>query len=89
MPARDHEVREQHPADRTLAGWNTQLLARRVTQLGDLACTAPWDKRLRDLWREMFDVRAREFPNDPTPAFDLSAQLLANQFFLELVGLDD
>jgi hypothetical protein len=70
-------------------GWDTGLLARRVTQLGDLAYTAPWGRKLRDLWREIFDLRARENPNEPTLAFDLSAQLLANQFFAELVGQDD
>jgi hypothetical protein len=70
-------------------GWDTELLARRVVQLGDLAYTAPWGQGLRRLWRDIFEERAREQRDNPTLAFDLTAALLANEFFLELVGRDD
>jgi hypothetical protein len=70
-------------------GWDTALLAQRIVQLGDLAYAAPWGERLRALWKDLFDRRAREHPNDPTLAFDLTAQIMANEYFVNLVGPDD
>ena len=70
-------------------GWDTAVLARRVVQLGDLAYTAPWDDRLRSIWRGLFEERAREHPDQPALGFDLTAAVMADEFFLNLVAPDD
>jgi hypothetical protein len=71
------------------AGWEPELLAKRITQLGDAAFATPWDKALRTIWSEDYERLVREFPNDATLAFDLSAAILSEQSFARLVGLED
>ena len=49
----------------------------------------PWDPRLRAVWSKEYEERVREFPNDPTLAFDLTAAIMAEESFKQLVGTDD
>lgn len=71
-------------------GWNVELLTRRVIQLGPHAAVRPWDDHLRLLWRHRFDSLSETAatPHDDL-AFDATAQVLAQQSFLDLfVGGD-
>jgi hypothetical protein len=69
--------------------WNPELLALRINQLGDAAFATPWDAGLRATWSKEFEQHAREFPDDPTLAFDLTAAVMAAQSFARLVGPQD
>lgn len=66
-----------------------ELLALRITQLGDAAFAMPWDAGLRATWSKEYEQHARDFPDDPTLAFDLSAAIMAEQSFVRLVGRQD
>lgn len=83
-PADDDDF--THWAD---AGWDPELLALRVTQLGDAAVTIPWDAALRDRWRSEFDGLSQEEQADPGRGYLLTAEMLADQQFRTLMGRDD
>ena len=70
-------------------GWNPELLAQRINQLGDVAFARPWDPPLRAVWSKEYEQHVRDFPNDPMLAFDLTAAIMAEQSFAQLVGPDD
>ncbi len=70
-------------------GWNPELLALRLNQLGDAAFATPWDPGLRAIWSKEYQEHVRDFPNDPTLAFDLTAAITAELSFAQLVGLED
>jgi hypothetical protein len=70
-------------------GWDPELLALRVTQLGDYAVTMPWDRQLRELWRDRYDRLPEEQRRDPNTAYLLTAEQLADQSFITLMGPQD
>lgn len=70
-------------------GWDPELLARRVTQLGDAAVTIPWDTNLRQTWAYKYSQLSEEQRNDPEIAYDLTSWQLSTQSFLTLMGEDD
>ncbi|WP_426595569.1 hypothetical protein ACPPVS_08270 [Cellulomonas sp. McL0617] len=71
------------------AGWDPELLALRVTQLGDAAVTIPWDAELREKWRFAFDHLSPQERADPERAYLLTAELLADRPFVTLMDTDD
>jgi hypothetical protein len=71
------------------AGWEPELLAKRITQLGDAAFMTPWDPNLRSIWSEEYERCARDYPDDPCLAYDITAAILSQQSFARLVGPDD
>jgi hypothetical protein len=76
--------------DRWVAeGWDPELLARRITQLGDAAVAVPWDKQLRDVWAYKFKQLTKEQRLDPNIAYDLTSWQLSTDSFLTLMGQDD
>ena len=70
-------------------GWDTSLLALRIAQLGDLAFTAPWSPAMHGLWYEEFRRRSAVDPDDPNLAFSLTAEMMAEHYFADLVGPRD
>ena len=69
--------------------WDPELLALRVTQLGDYAVTIPWDRQLREMWRDRYDRLPEEQRRDPNTAYLLTAEHLADQSFITLMGQQD
>lgn len=69
--------------------WDPELLALRVTQLGDCAVTIPWDRQLREVWQNQYDLLAEEQRRDPNTAYLLTAEQLADQSFITLMGQQD
>jgi hypothetical protein len=70
-------------------GWDPELLALRITQLGDAAVTIPWDRQLRDVWADKFKQLTEEQRQDPNIAYDLTSWQLSTDSFLTLMGQDD
>jgi hypothetical protein len=70
-------------------GWDPELLALRVTQLGDAAVTVPWDKQLRGIWAQKYQLLTEEQRQDPNIAYDLTSWQLSTDSFLTLMGQDD
>jgi hypothetical protein len=70
-------------------GWDPELLAHRITQLGDAAVTIPWDRQLRDMWAYKFNQLTEEQRQDPNIAYDLTSWQLSTDSFLTLMGQDD
>src|SRR5215471_11729861 len=66
--------------------WNPELLAYRVTQLGDYAVAIPWDRHLREEWQKKFNSLTEEKRQDPNEAYLLTAEHLADQSFITLMG---
>jgi hypothetical protein len=71
------------------AGWDPELLALRVTQLGDAAVTVPWDASLRQTWEYKYNQLTEEQRNNPEIAYDLTSWQLSTQSFLALMGEGD
>jgi hypothetical protein len=69
--------------------WDPELLALRVTQLGDYAVTIPWDRQLRELWLYQYNQLSEEQRGDPNAAYLLTAEQLADQSFITLMGQED
>jgi hypothetical protein len=69
--------------------WDPELLALRVTQLGDYAVTIPWDRQLREVWRGRYKQLPEEQRRDPNAAYLLTAEQLADQSFVTLMGQQD
>lgn len=65
--------------------WDPDLLALRVTQLGDHAVVCPWDGSLRGEWQN----RMEHPPSVPEDAFNVTASVLADAPLRLLMGLDD
>ena len=70
-------------------GWDPELLALRVVQLGDAAVTIPWDHELRTRWRDAFLALPETAREDPSRAFLLTSEHLADLPFSKLMGADD
>jgi hypothetical protein len=70
-------------------GWDPESLAMRVTQLGDSAVTIPWDMQLRREWQDRFDSLSEAQKKDPSRAYLLTAEQLADRSFVTLVGEED
>lgn len=71
-------------------GWDVELLTRRVVQLGPHAAVRPWDNNLRLLWRHRFDALAATAATPQNDlAFDVTAQVLAQLSFLDLLDQGD
>jgi hypothetical protein len=67
-------------------GWNVQLLAERVVQLGDRAVVRPWDDNLRGLWQHRFKAATAANPAyGDELAFDTTAQMMAELSFVDLL----
>ena len=71
------------------AGWDPELLALRVTQLGDAAVTIPWDHQLRAMWKRAYEQLTGEQRENPAAAYILTAEQLADMSFLTLMGRED
>lgn len=69
--------------------WDPELLALRVTQLGDYAVTIPWDRQLREQWQDRYNRLPEEVRRDPNAAYLLTAEQLADQSFITLMGEQD
>jgi hypothetical protein len=70
-------------------GWDPELLALRITQLGDAAVTIPWDRQLRNIWAYKFKQLTEEQRQDPNIAHDLTSWQLSAHSVLTLMGQDD
>jgi hypothetical protein len=70
-------------------GWDPELLALRITQLGDAAVTIPWDRQLRNIWAYKFKQLTEEQRQDPNIAYDLTSWQLSAHSVLTLMGQDD
>jgi hypothetical protein len=70
-------------------GWDPELLALRITQLGDAAVTVPWDTGLRGMWAYKYKQLTEEQRKDPNIAYDLTSWQLSTDSFLTLMGQDD
>lgn len=71
------------------AGWDPELLALRVNQLGDHAVVIPWDPRLRDGWQAKWWAMPSEERNLPEAAFNLTAAMTADLPLTRLMGIGD
>lgn len=71
------------------AGWDPELLALRVTQLGDAAVTIPWDEGLRATWASKYEQLTEEQRKDPEAAYDVTSWELSTHSFVTLVGETD
>lgn len=69
--------------------WDPELLALRVNQLGDYAVAIPWDRQLREKWQERYDHLTDEQRRNPNTAYLLTAEHLADQSFITLMGQQD
>lgn len=70
-------------------GWDPELLALRITQLGDAAVAVPWDSQLRETWAYKYKQLNEEQRQDPNIAYDLTSWQLSTDSFLTLMGQDD
>ena len=69
--------------------WDPELLALRVTQLGDHAVATPWDRTLREVWRYRYEQLTDAQRADPGAAYDLTASQMAEQSFVRLLDKQD
>ena len=69
--------------------WDPELLALRVNQLGDYAVTIPWDRQLRAQWQDRYDRLSEQERENPNAAYLLTAEQLADQSFITLMGQQD
>lgn len=70
-------------------GWEPELSAKRITQLGDAAVTVPWDSEMRHRWREKVSRLPPAQESDADRDYLSSAEVLADFSFAQLLGTDD
>lgn len=70
-------------------GWEPELLAHRVTQLGDHAVVTPWDPGLREGWRQNWWGMSAAEREDPEAPFLLTAAMMADLPLVRLMGEED
>jgi len=70
-------------------GWNPELLAYRVTQLGDHAVVCPWDPGLRSGWEARWWALPADVRDNPEAAFTTTAVMMAEQSLIMLMGEED
>lgn len=66
-------------------GWAPDLLASRVTQLGDHAVVCPWNETLRRLWESRMTSPSAQ----PEDAFTTTGAMIAEQSLRTLMGEED
>lgn len=70
-------------------GWDPELLARRVTQLGDHAVVTPWDANLQAAWTQSWWALPSDDRDDPEAPFILTAAMMADLPLATLMGTAD
>jgi hypothetical protein len=70
-------------------GWDPELLALRITQLGDHAAAVPWDRTLREVWSDRYNQLSLTERENPSTAYDLTASQIAGLSWLTLMGSED